>query len=229
MGIYRPKDRKSYYCKINGERIKLHPDRKRAQAMWAELVADGSEPSSVTVRALLKSYFNWLKRNRAESTWQTREYVLKSFSKEYGELKATQVKPIHVTKWADHHWGDNSDTTRHDQMARIQAAFSWGLRQGLINRHRLARLEKPQRQVREAFVPVEDWPELLKACSPEEFETLVRFTLLTGIRPQESRILDSSHVKGDRLVFEIKNSKGKKMNRIIYLNVTGRFKQGHFA
>ena len=51
-------------------------------------------------------------------------------------------------------------------MTMIQGAFSWGVRQGYLRYNPLDGMEKPQRNVREDFVPVEDWGTLLGHCRP---------------------------------------------------------------
>ncbi|MDA7978985.1 MAG: N-terminal phage integrase SAM-like domain-containing protein [Pirellulales bacterium] len=124
--IFKRKDRKSYYCKLNGKFVKLHANREKALGMWHRLCAEFDEsPAAVpTVRTLLKSYFDWFKVNRAESTIVRREPVLKKFSQHYGKLKASAIRPHHVTTWVDELWGKCSTTTRRDHMTMIQAAFS---------------------------------------------------------------------------------------------------------
>ena len=86
MGVsdmFRRKDRRSWYCKVDGKFVKLHGDRKKARDKWQALIAEHEDtPSAVPiVRQLLKEYFAWCKINKAESTCTRREPVLKSFSK----------------------------------------------------------------------------------------------------------------------------------------------------
>ncbi len=102
-------------------------------------------------------------------------------------------------------------------MVIIQAAFSWANRQQYIRYNPVAGLEKPPRNVREHFVPVEDWGKLLAACTPP-FDLIVRFTLLSGARPQESKLIEAQHVKQNTIVLPIPSSKGKKTNRVIHLS-----------
>ncbi len=226
MGVsdmFKRKDRRSWYCKVDGKFVKLHAERKKARDKWQALIAEHEDsPSSVPiVRQLLKEYFAWCKINKAESTCTRREPVLKSFSREYGSLKASTIRPRHVTTWVDHHWGDDSPTTRNDHMTMVQGAFSWGVRQGYLKYNPLDGMEKPQRNVREGFVPVEDWGTLLGFCRPP-FDDLVRFTLLTGARAQEGRLIEAKHVKANTIVLPIKSSKGKKRNRVIHLSAVAR-------
>ena len=215
MSIFKRKDRKSYYCKVDGKFRRLHPDRKVALEMWHSICADREPAAIPKVSTLLKSYYKWLQANRAKSTCVRRLGVLKKFSHEYRGLKASLIRPHHVTRWADARW--KNSTTRHDNMGIIQAAFSWARKQGHIRQNPLAGMEKPRRNVREDFVPVKDWCKLLEACTPP-FDALVRFTLLTGARPQESVRIEAKHVRESRIVFSIESSKGKRRNRVIHLN-----------
>lgn len=97
--VFKRKDRKSYYCKVNGKFVKLDANCAKALEMWRQLVAeyDTSGLTVPTVKQLLKSYFNGLKVNRAETTCNRREPILKKFSKEYGTLKASAMRPHYVT------------------------------------------------------------------------------------------------------------------------------------
>jgi integrase len=226
MGVsqmFRRADRKAWYCKVDRKFVRLHTDRKVARAEWERLIAehDDSAGPVPTVRKLLKDYFAWLTSNRAGSTCKRRKWVLQSFSREHGTLKSSTIKPHHVTMWVDHHWGDRSSTTRSDHIMMIQAAYSWGVRQGHLRYNPLARMEKPTRHIREDFVPVEDWGSLLNYCRPP-FDDLVRFVLLAGARPQEVRIIEAQHVKDNTIVLQLAHSKGRRRNRVIHLSVTAR-------
>jgi hypothetical protein len=66
----------------------------------------------------------------------------------------------------------------------------------------LAGLEKPRRNVREHFVPVQDWARLLAACTPP-FDDLARFVLLTGARPQEVVLIEANTSEVTAIVLSI--------------------------
>ncbi|MDA7978986.1 MAG: hypothetical protein MPJ50_09490 [Pirellulales bacterium] len=64
---------------------------------------------------------------------------------------------------------------------------------------------------------MKDWDKLLGACTPP-FDQLVAFSLLTGTRPQESRLIEAKHVKNETIVLPIADSKGNRKNQVIHLS-----------
>ena len=52
--------------------------------------------------------------------------------------------------------------------------------------------------------------------------TTLTFIWETGCRPQEIRVIEWRHRDGDKIILELTNSKGKKYNRVIYLNEAAR-------
>lgn len=226
--IYQRKNRKNWYCKVDGKEINLGPDKALAKKRWHEFCAE-DQPGSLTTKALCKKYLKWVQTERAESSYLFAERALKNgakgwlgFGRIYAKVPAKSIKPHHVTEWATDAFGDCKANTRRKYMVAVQRAFSWGFKQGYLNRNPLAALEKPEQEHGEWFVPVEDWPKLLEACSPSEFRELVLFTLLTGIRSFEVKRLKVKHVQSNRIVFPIQNSKGKKRNRIIHLSAQAK-------
>jgi len=222
--IYQRKGRKNHYCKVDGKEQNLGPDKQLATKKWHEFCAE-DQPGTFTTKALLKKYLNWMRTERAESSFEFAKRALKNgakgwlgFGRIYANVPAKSIRPHHVTEWATEAFGDCKANTRRKYMVAVQRAFSWGFKQGYINSNPLAGLEKPEQEYGERFVPLEDWQKLLDACSPPEFREVVLFTLLTGIRPYEVKRLKVEHVQGDRTVFPIKSSKGKRKNRIIHLS-----------
>jgi len=152
---------------VDGKFVRLHEDKSKAEGIWHAICAEHTHPSVVPLtKVVLKKYFEWLKLNRAETTWSRREPLLRSFSKGHGRLKVTAIKPHHVVTWAGENWPDASPTTVHKGIAAIQAAFSWAHREGLSPHNPIAKVDKPTPTAREDFVLVEDWPKLLQACTP---------------------------------------------------------------
>jgi hypothetical protein len=90
---FRRKDRKAWYCKVDGRFVRLHTDKKKARTKWQAICAEYDAVTVPIARVVLKTYSEWLQANRADTTWTHREPILKSFSNEYGNLKATAVKP----------------------------------------------------------------------------------------------------------------------------------------
>ncbi len=74
--------------------------------------------------------------------------------------------------------------------------------------------------VREFFLPVERWPEVLGAVRDQPFRDYLVFMLSAGSRPQEIRKIEARHfeAKNNRIIFPTVESKGKRKQRVIYLD-----------
>lgn len=217
MGRKGPWKRKGgliWYVNIDGERINLGRDRQRAFTRYAELLEDGPT-RDCKVRELLDRYWLWLKANRAETTSESREPVLKSFGLSIPpKLTVRSLRPHHVQAWVDEHtWGP---TTQHTRIQWIKTAIAWGVKQGYASKNPLAGMERPRPRIRQDYLPESRWQELLNHCKPDLREMLA-FMLLTGARVEEVLRLESDHLQGSRIVLDIEDSKGRHTSRVINL------------
>jgi len=188
------------------------------------------------VAAVVDECFGWLKGRVAEGSKATRtlawyEGYLTSFlehlrDQEPGKpdvpaLTIDQLQPIHVYRWADAHpeW----KTGRRGAMIAIQRAFNWAARAGLLKavggRSPLAGLEKPQQGRREQLVTPAEFEDILAWVKDREFADLLEVSWDTGARPHELFTVEAAFVDLDnaRWVFPVRESKGKKVQRVVYL------------
>ena len=122
--------------------------------------------------------------------------------------------PHDVQRWLDGK-GWNT-TTRKIAVKAIKAAFNWGVRQGLIPSSPLIGLRTPAALTRDVLVTPEQWKIIVAKAKGELREILV-FLRETGCRPQEARIIEAAHVRGDHVILPKVDSKGLKYNRVIWL------------
>lgn len=140
------------------------------------------------------------------------------------KLTIVKLRPLHITKWMDQH-PDWTDTTRNDAISIVQRPFNWAVRQGQVDRNPIAQLEdKPSRQRRDVVYSPEDWQIVMKHVRPGPFHDLLTFLWETGCRPLEARRLETRHVDLNNgvVVFPVSESKGKKQQRVIFLNDAAR-------
>jgi integrase len=80
-------------------------------------------------------------------------------------------------------------------------------------------LEKPPQGRREQLVSLAEYQRILGAVTDPEFRDLVELAWETGARPHELFTLEASYVDlaNARWVFPVRLSKGKKVQRVIYL------------
>jgi integrase/recombinase XerC len=113
-------------------------------------------------------------------------------------------------------WGNN---TKHNFVTAINRAFNWAWKQEIIDRNPVAHTEKPAREARELATTPVDFAEAMAAITEPNFREFVRFAWESGVRPQEARAIETRHIDfaNHRIVFPPKESKGKKVHRVVYL------------
>ena len=219
------KQTRSWYCQINGKQIALGRDKNAAQKKCRELLRSQQSLTAaiVTVEQLVAMYLEWCSKHRAQSTYERNRAYLKSFVTSIaGRLKIEDLKPHHVNTWieAATTWGS---TSKHDAVTTLQRVFSWAMHERIIDFHPIHRVEaKPQRKSREIYYTPEQWNRVLDQIRDQNFRDLVTFSIETGCRPIEARIVEASHCQLEHglVILPSEDSKGEKYRRTIVLTDT---------
>src|SRR5262249_40063013 len=151
-------------------------------------------------------------------------------------LTIDRLEPSHVYGWVDSQQGWK--TSRRGAMTAVQRALSWAARAGKLKsiggRSPLTSLEKPAPGRREQLVSQQGYEEVLCLVRDAEFRDLLELAWNTGARPSELFTVTAAFADLDncRWVFPVKLSKGKKVQRVVYLNdraleITRRLVQEH--
>ncbi len=223
--------------------------RKMAELQQAEAVP----PAAVTapaVATVLDEFAGWLAGRVAEGSkaprtlaWYT-DY-LTSFldflrreepGRQVPTLTADQLEPLHVYRWVDAH--PDWKAGKRGAMVAVQCAFNWAAKAGLLKalggRSPLAGLEKPPQGRREQLVTAEEFAIILSLARDREFADLLESAWQTGVRPHELFTVEARFVDlaNARWVFPVRQSKGKKTQRVVYLTdkalaITRRLMQEH--
>lgn len=210
--------RKAYFVTIKGQTYKLGTEEEAAKKEFHRLMSldePPPPPSEPLAVELLDKFLIWTQANRSEGTYDWYYKHIQSFIDALSNklIEADKVKPHHVTEWCKKEW---SASYTRGAMIAVQRAFRWSVAQGYIERSPVATLEKPSAERRDNCPTEADYQDMLKYAKGD-FRDLVEFVWATGCRPHEAAILERRHFKGDRFEFPVKESKGKKRNRVIYL------------
>lgn len=135
-----------------------------------------------------------------------------------GRLRVSDVKPYHIENWIAANYSHVTGNTENGIIKTIQRALSWGFRMQRIPQNPLQHVEKPSRYPRETFLNEEQFQKLLGLVEAPEFKDYLCFLWETGCRPQEIKLIEARHGDGNKIILERSNSKGKRYNRVIYLN-----------
>jgi len=209
------------YCTtVHGRRYRLGPDKKAADKKFHALLAAPDErvPSN-TVRAIIDLFLDWTEKHREELTYVWYRNHLQSFVDSLPRLFSVErLKPHHIESWVDsHEWGPSY---RRGAMTAVARVFNWARKKGHIERDPIYRmLEKPPADKREIVLSPKEYNLVLQYVKGD-FRDLVVTAWETGCRPQEVRMVEGRHVDlaNGRWIFPVKESKGKKTQRIVYLS-----------
>jgi integrase len=220
--------RQAWYVQIDGKQHKLAsgPQAETKQAAEDEYhrMMAGHEPitSKTTAEMLIEQFLQWTQKRREESTYEWYRRHLQNFANFIGsKMLVANVKPFHVERWLDRDYAGTSDSYRNGACRAVSRAFNWARKQGLIPANPVEGMERPSAEPREVYITPDDWAKLIgKIGIDDPFADLLWFLRETGCRPFEVRMVQAKHWDRDnrRFVLERKNSKGKKVRRVIRLN-----------
>lgn len=213
---------------IKGVRHRLGEDEEEAKLKFHAIMAKREKPAKPvksaagTVPALMDQFLDYVKEHNEKRTYKWYLGHLQSFRNflDPKDLLIADLKPSHVYDWADSL--TCGATMKRGAMTAVARVFNWAVkRKGIIEVSPIAHLEKPSAGSRELVITPDEYDEILKKIKGG-FRDLVLTAWETGARPQEITRVEARHVdlKNSRWVFPVKESKGKKRQRIVYLTDT---------
>lgn len=221
---YFRSQRSTWCVQIDGKQITLGADREEAFRLYHMLMAEGQSHLPLTKAAtplitILDLFLDWCQKHKANRTYAWYRDYLQSFIKHApAGLTIEQLKPFHVQQWVDGHPG--WATGKRGAIIAVQRALNWAAKQGRIDVNPIRHMEKPAPGRREQIVSPEEFQTILGSAKDDCFRWLLELSWETGARPYELFTLRASFVDlvNARWVFPVKESKGKKVQRVIYLS-----------
>jgi integrase len=216
---------RGWFVTLDGKQVSLGKDKHTAYRRFYELMASPPPPSPTrhsSADTVLDDFLDWTKKHRAQATFETYRRRLQSLLDSLPQgLSVHELQPFHVQDWLDSHpaW---SSTMARTAVATIQRALNWAVKMGHIRSTPLAHFEKPPAESRDGFISPDEYHRILQHVPDTEFRDLLTVHWETGCRPQESLRVEARFIdlKNARWVFPVKESKGRRHPRIVYLNDT---------
>jgi integrase len=213
----------AWYAEIGGKQIRLAKGAKDDETVKEAAFREyhrrmaGEQPvtSKTTVQQLCQQFLDWIKANRAERTHEWYYGHLESFVEHVGSKMVSEIKRYHVAGWVDKLPG--GDNYKNGAVRAVSAVFNWAVKRDLLTVNPVAKVSRPSSTPREVEISDADWRRVLDATK-DYFLDVLNFLDATGCRPQELRILSASHRREKQMILERKNSKGKRVRRVIRLN-----------
>lgn len=223
-----------YYVQVDGKQERLSPDLDESWRLYHGLMSakreEGLKPAPAgsaggpLVVEILDAFLAWAEGNKSPLTYRSYRRRLQHFLDSlaaHGDqlLPVADLRRHHVTRVLTEKGSAWSDTSKNDVAGACQRAFRWALDEDLIDVNPLAGLKKPGREDRELAVTPEQYAEVMGAVDEPHFRDLLTFAWESGVRPQEIVRIEARFVQLDRhrIVFPARESKGKKVKRVVYL------------
>jgi integrase len=212
--VWWRKTHSAWFTTFDGEQVNLGPDRKAADRAFHAMHASKGDVQAAAVGSptitLARLGDQWLESclNRIKPiTWQHYQRMLQDFLDHAKNMKAAQLKPIHVTRWLDSKgW---ASSTQHLGATTVKLMFAWGHDQGLLPSNPLQRFRRPP-MARRAHVPDGDVDRLLGGVFSQAFRTYVEMARETGCRPGELRRLSAADLNEDCTVARVTGKTGTR-------------------
>jgi integrase len=217
-----------------------HPPQSILDAFYEQMAGNPVKsspisipPDGVCLVTVLDAYLEWLQNRVREGSKAQRTYdwyldYLQDFIRfrtdayRMQDLTINELEPFHVYQWADSHPGWK--TGKRGAIIAVQRVFNWAGKAGLLKsiggRSPLIAIEKPQQGRREKLVSEDDYEQVRGAVNDQQFQDLLELSWETGCRPHELFTVEASYVELEtaRWIFPIRLSKGKKVQRVVYLS-----------
>jgi integrase len=197
------KQRDAWCVQWQGKRVVLSHGKANRQQAHRELhrlmVREGrADPSDLPTSDLLELFLRHVhgqveRRERAAITYSRYVDFLSAASAAFGHVKAGDLKPHHVERWAEDPalgWGT---TTRFNGITAVKAALRWSARRGYLPASPLADMAKPTPKRRTAVL-TDDQIKAIIDAGPPSWSELVTALWLTGCRPSEVTTLTAAQV-----------------------------------
>ncbi len=212
--IWYWKARKEWYVKINGERVRLGPDKKAATEEYHALMARQKVVNPGHAIVVIDDFLTWCKTNKPASfSWYFQ--FLNPFCSVIKDLSVDDVTSEHVTNFIDKPtWGPSS---KRAAVTAIKRAFNWAVKMRKIQVNPVKDCPKEEATIREVLITREMHEEILSYATPQ-FADVLEMAFETGARPFELYTLETRHLdlKHSRAEFPKSESKGKKKSRVLY-------------
>jgi len=209
------KSTRSWFVQLDGRQVPLGRDKQDAHRKYHSLMAGRRNGHSIgRGDELFDEYLEHVQRNGKDGTYRLYKHHLSDFNRSIPSKRVHDLCPHDVQRWLDGKgW---NPTTQKIAVKTIKGAFNWAMRQGLIPSSPLIGLKTPTALTRDVLVTPGQW-QVIAGKAEAELRDILAFLRETGCRPQEARIVEAGHVRGDHIILPKVDSKGQRYNRVIWL------------
>ncbi|MCA9103016.1 MAG: site-specific integrase [Planctomycetales bacterium] len=182
------------------------------------------ERGRLTVAQLMDDFLDWVEHNRASSTYEWYKRFLTPFHQHIGStFRVANLKPFHIQAWVKADYRKAKNNTRRNAIRAVERSMNWAVQSGYITANPIKGMEKPRQESRETVITEAQYRKALELTSDDgDVRDFLTFLWETGARAEEVPVIEAKHVDGDTITLPKKDSKGKRYNRVIFLNDTAQ-------
>jgi integrase len=196
----------SWYTTVDGKKVNLGKDKRKAEAAWHKIESGGQTPTTVR----LKNAFDLYLASLGECTADTRDVAqrhLASFLAFVGNVQVQKLKPLVWTEYLKtKSW---SESTKRTALNKILAALNYAVDQGAITGHPFKIKQKPRMERRMMVIRVEDQTIFEDAAYPA-LRAFLRGLRESGMRPSEVATARIEHCDLEKGILLVPNKVRKK-------------------
>jgi integrase len=212
-----------WYAQIRGRQVRLGDgslSRTEAQNVLYRLLAGEGQPrrgTAPTFATVADVFLEQSAREHKPSTHEQYRIKLQSACDSFGDVRATDLKPSHVSRWlAAHEW---SDSTRRGAITYVKLALNHAVDEGLIPANPLHKVKRPRMRSREKTLTADERRTIL-ADFDDGFRDFLVALGETGARPGELIRLEARMIDWQAGVATLRESKTADATgrpRVLYL------------
>jgi integrase len=149
--------------------------------------------------------------------WWYRKY-LQSFCDLHGNVRASELKPLHLTGWLDANPGWQA--SRRHAIIAVKRCFKWADEEGVIDRNPFRAVKKPAVGRRDRLLTPAEKTEILETIKDKPFREFVFALYETGCRPSEVARVTAANFDAERGLWVFAQHKTRKRTgkpRVVYL------------
>jgi integrase len=202
---------------LKGPDDKTH--RELAEEKFVDLrrtKREAPESTHARVADIVEAFLTWASSHVKPDTYKQYSWYGQKLAEECGLVRASEFKPIHVTRWVAK--GGWSGSTEYNARRYAFRFFSWAHDEGVISRNPLKGMKRPKPLPRQRAITDAEYLSMMRA-SDRDFRRLLFALRHTGARPKELRELTWDQVRDDHLLLREHKTVGKtRKPRVIHLS-----------
>lgn len=207
------REQRGTWCvQIGKKQHNLGADKAQAFAEYHRLMNSAGHAvaaSTLTAHELCELFLDHVQRHRKPSTYGWYANHLQGFTDRCGNLKARDVKPLHVSGWLDSHptWGPSS---RRGAITAVKRCWAWAVEEGRLDANPLGAIKRPP-MGRRAGIQDDEAEKVVAAIQSPALRDFVEGMMATGCRPGELSDMKAADVAADGRSIVVRNKLGTRV------------------